>query len=64
MYRDDPREIVARFNSKCAETGREIKKGETCIYYPKGKKVYHVDSKQAEEFRSWSFDCNMLGENY
>lgn len=64
MYRDDPREITARFDSVCAETGKAIKKGDTCVYYPKGKKVYHVDSKQAEQFRSWSFDCNMLGCDY
>lgn len=60
----DPREITARFNSVCAETEREIKKGEKCIYYPKVKKVYHPESKQAKDFYSWQFDVNMLGANY
>jgi len=57
-FRNDPREITARFNSKCAETGKEIKKGDTCIYYPLAKKVYHVESKQALEFRNWIADIN------
>jgi hypothetical protein len=61
---NDPREIIARFNSTCAETGRVIKKGDTCVYYPKAKKVYHVESKQAEQYRSWRFDCNVLGGDY
>ncbi len=64
MYDNDPREITARFNSTCAETGKQIKKGDTCIYYPKDRKVYHVDSDQAQAFREWMFDCSMLGEDY
>ena len=63
-YNNDPHEITARFNSTCAETGRMIKKGETCIYYPIGKKVYHNESKTADDYRSWQFDCNMLGGDY
>jgi hypothetical protein len=60
----DPRQIIARFDSKCAETGKPIKKGDSCIYYPVGKKVFHLDSKQADSFRAWQFDINMLGANY
>lgn len=48
--------ITAKFNSKCAETGREIKKGDACIYYPNSRDVYHVDSKQAQEFREMKAD--------
>lgn len=59
----DPRELVARFDSVCAETGLPIKAGETCIYYPASKRVYHVSSKQAAEFRSVSFDA-ALGYSY
>lgn len=55
-YAGDPYELHARFDCKCAETGKEIKKGDLCIYYPKGKKVFHVDSKQASEY--YSFDWN------
>jgi len=62
--KNDPRQIIARFDSKCAETGKAIKKGEPCIYYHIGKKVYCLDSKQADEFRSWQFDINCLGGNY
>ena len=62
--RNDPREIKARFDSLCPETGKPIKKGDTCIYYPSAKKAYHQDSKQAEEFRSWAFDVDYLSANY
>ncbi len=34
------RVITAKFNSTCADTGRPIKKGDTCVYDPIGKKVY------------------------
>ena len=57
-------EIVAKFNSVCAETGKTIKKGDTCLYYPKTKKVYHLDSKTAQDFRSYQFDNECLGGNY
>ena len=62
--KNDPRIITARFDSACAETGKRIKKGEDCVYYPSERKVYSMDSKQAEEFRSWQFDLNCLGGNY
>lgn len=63
-YKSDPRRINARYNSTCAETGKPIRKGEECIYYPRHKKVYHIDSKQAQAFREWEFDIQMLGHNY
>lgn len=63
MYKDDPREIVARFDCICQETGKTIKKGEVCIYYPKGKSVYHKESNQAREFYAWQQDI-LMGHNY
>ncbi len=58
-YRNDPQEIKARFDSVCAETGKEIKRGDLCIYYPSSKKVYHPESKQGEEYRRWRADLTM-----
>ena len=55
----DPREMTARFDSVCAETGKPIKKGEKFIYYPVDKTAYHVDSKQAGQFRGWQQDLSM-----
>lgn len=56
-YRNqDPVKIKARFQSRCAETGELIKKGEPCIYYPTSKKVFHPDSHQAKRFREQQFD--------
>lgn len=48
----EPREITARFDSVCPETGKTIKKGEACIYYPRSKQAYHTDSQQAADYRS------------
>ena len=60
----DPRVIKSRFNTRCAESGEIIKKGDECIYYPTDRKVYHVDSKQATDFRNWRMDADVLGNNY
>lgn len=57
MYRkrryvnNDPRIIKAKFNSSCTETGKPIKLGDECVYYPIGKAIYSIDSKQAYIFR-------------
>ena len=63
-YNNDPRIITAKFNSKCAETGVIINKGSECLYYPSSREVFSLDSKQASDFRGWSFDCEVLGANY
>lgn len=59
MYKNDPRQIVAKFNSKCAETSKPIKKGDQCIYYPLNKEVFHLDSNQAQDYREWKADVDM-----
>ena len=53
QYTRDPRVMTSRFDTVCAETGKPIKKGEDCVYYPAAKKVYRMDSNQAEEYRKW-----------
>lgn len=60
----DPRIITAKFNSVCSESGKQIKKGEECLYYPSSKSVFCLDTKQAESFRSWQFDVKVLGYDY
>ena len=45
----DPKIILARFNSKCNETGKEIKKGARCLYHPLEKKVYSSESETYED---------------
>lgn len=59
MRNRDPYQLTVRYPAKCAETGKELKKGDTAIYYPSGKKLYHPESKQAESFRSWQADLAM-----
>lgn len=63
MRNNNPFELKAKFDSKCAETGKLIKRGEYCVYYPSSKKVYHVDSKQAYEYRMMKAD-ESNGYNY
>lgn len=59
----DPRQITAKFASVCAETGKPIKKGEQCIYYPSTKQVFCLDSKQAANYFAWRQDIAM-GNDY
>lgn len=51
----EPQEIVAKYESRCPQTGKLIRKGDTCVWFPAGKAVYHVDSEAAERFRSMKF---------
>lgn len=62
-YAQDPCFITAKYDGVCAETGKPIKKGERCAYYPKGNKIYHVDSNQAGELRGYLEDLAM-GHDY
>ncbi len=52
----EPRILTSRFESKCAETGKVIKKGETCVYYPSSKDVFHTSSKQYQEYKEMKDD--------
>lgn len=58
-YKNDPRMITAKKDGVCAETGRRIKAGESCVWYPSSKKIYAMDSKQAGEFRGYMQDLDM-----
>lgn len=42
--------IVAKFNSRCAETGLTIKKGETMLYNYSSKKCFSKSSKEYIEY--------------
>ena len=44
------RKIIAKFSSRCAETGARIYKGEACLYDPINKKVYHFSSQMFKDF--------------
>ena len=63
-YKMDPRIIQARFQSKCKETEKVIKKGQDCVCYPYNKSTYHMDSKTAYDFKKWHEDVFVLGHNY
>ena len=71
----DPKIIIARFNSKCNETGKEIKKGAKCLYHPLEKKVYSTASEmyndhiyfiqiQAQRAGQYYFDTQYSGHDY
>lgn len=42
------KKITARFSSKCAETGKTIRKGEEMYYDYSEKKCYHLTSMKAQ----------------
>jgi len=58
-YNRDPRIIQARFETKCDQTGELIRKGQDCVWYPVGKKIYSMTSDQALEFMNWQADLAM-----
>ena len=64
--RNDAYFTRARFPSLCAETGRKIEKGDEIAYYPRDRKVYHAESKQAAELRGLQFNAafNMPDANW
>ncbi len=57
-YSNDPKWLVAKFNSKCSECGEKIKAGDRIFYYPIGKQV--LSGKCAErasaDFNALAFD--------
>ena len=57
-YRNlNPRMITAKFTSKCAETGKLLRKGDSIFY---DGKAYHEDSVKAQEFLKGNYaaPCN------
>ena len=66
-YRNmNPRTIKARFDSICPETGKAIKAGDECVYFPRAKKAYHMDSNTAGHWRSQQFadSAGLLDANW
>lgn len=57
---------TARFDSKCPETGKEIKKGDRIAYFPATRAAYAEDSKAAEQVRGMEFSTayGMADANY
>jgi len=55
----EPYAIKARFETRCPQTGKAIHKGDTAIYFPKARKLYHVDSRAAENFKTRQFAENL-----
>jgi hypothetical protein len=58
------RTLYARFAGVCAETGKRIAKGEECLYDPKGRQVYAIDSNTYRDWYSARFDEVWLGASY
>lgn len=49
------REINAKYDGVCAETGRPIHKGDRCLYDPRHREVYNVLSETYRQFREQRF---------
>lgn len=63
-YNQSPRYMIAKYAGVCAETGKQISKGDRCLYYPNDRKIYAVDSKTARDWDSCKFDRAALGMEY
>ena len=48
QYRNDPRQITAKFSSSCHSCGKKIEKGEQIIYWPLTKKAGHLRCDEAD----------------
>lgn len=59
----DPRVITCKFDSVCKETGKTIKRGEKALYYPSDKSIFGLDTKQAQSYREWMFDEEIISLN-
>ena len=55
-FMQGPREIAAKYDSVCPETGKQIRRGDLCVYFPREKKAYHPDSKTACDWKAAAFD--------
>lgn len=47
---------TCRFPTRCAETGRPIKKGDLMLYDSDDKKCFHQDSKEMQQFLEAGWD--------
>jgi hypothetical protein len=60
QYRNDPRWIEARFQSKCGKCGDAVLKGDKVYYYPLEKKVFckkdDCSGSCERDFSSCAFD--------
>jgi hypothetical protein len=55
-----PRIIQSKFECICAETGKAIKRGQSCLYFPSSKSVFHLDSKEVTDWRNNAMDEEVL----
>lgn len=41
----EPRLIAAKYPARCPQTGKQINKGESCVWFPSARKIYHPESR-------------------
>jgi hypothetical protein len=58
------KKITAKFNSKCNETGKPIKKGEEMFYDYTNRKAYHITTNKITETNHDYNICNANEEAY
>ena len=55
-----PKIMAARWEATCDETGKQIKKGESCLYFPGTQfakaSIFHNSSKEMESFKNMLMD--------
>jgi hypothetical protein len=63
-FSSEPREMMVKYATTCAETKKPLKKGERALYYPNEKKFFSLDSKTARDWSEAKFDEDWLGASY
>jgi hypothetical protein len=58
------KKITAKFNSKCNETGKPIKKGEEMFYDYTNRKAYHITTNKIKDIDEAYNMCNANEEAY
>lgn len=65
-HRPAMRLITAKLPGTCHETGKAIERGQEIVFDPVTKRVFHADSRQAQDQRGMNFAqaWNMPDANY
>ena len=58
------KKIRAKFNSKCAETGKSIRKGDEMFYDYATKKAYHISTNKGDKISDEGAMCIANEEAY
>lgn len=51
----EPFEMRAKYRTRCPQTGRLIAVGDLAMYFPKARKMYHLESPAAQQVKAMEY---------